>query len=385
MPAQARKCILPAGGDPVWVHGIQRCVRRAFLCGDDARGVNRDYRKDWIEKRLRFLGAVFACEISAYAVMSNHVHVVLRMRPDWAALWDDAAVVRAWLRLYPGRFALRETDGTPCEPSPDDVAAKLGDAAWIAERRERLGSLSWLMRCFAEPIARRANHEEDCTGRFWEGRFTSVPLLDYKALIACMVYVDLNPIRAKMADSPENSTHTGARTRIEARQGYVAAQRLEKSGNSKKAGESATQCGLKAKPKHAEDGLWLAPIKTCMVRTAARGVDRPLAGGSRYIQKGGFMPALSSDDYLQLIDATGRLFKTGKRGAIPQELAPILTRLDVDLDAWLATMQGWREFLGRVVGEAASRAAAQTAHGVKWLQNRCALFGKRKASAQEVA
>jgi len=385
MPSAARKDILPNGGGGVWVHGIQRCVRRAYLCGTDASGRNVDYRKDWIERRLRELSAAFPVEVSAYAVMSNHVHVVLRMRPDWLETWDDQAVVRSWLRIFPGPQAARNADGTLQDPAPETVALYAQNTAWVQERRKRLASISWFMRTFAEPIARRANKEDGCTGHFWEGRFTSVPLLDYKALIACMAYVDLNPIRAKIADSPENSTHTGARTRIEARQGFVAAQRLKKSGNSKKASETAVQCGLTSKPEHQEDGLWLAPLLSCMVRNPAKGVDRPLAGGSRYIQKGGFLPALSADDYLQLLDATGRLFQTGKRGAIPQELAPILTRLEIDLNAWLATMQGWREFLGRVVGDFTARATEASQRGKRWLQNRCSLFANSKPAEQKTA
>ena len=70
------------------------------------------------------------------------------------------------------------------------------------------------MKCLNEPIAKQANKEDGCTGHFWEARYKSQALLTEEALLSCMAYVDLNPVRAKMADTPEDSDHTSIQERI---------------------------------------------------------------------------------------------------------------------------------------------------------------------------
>lgn len=191
-------------------HCVQRCVRRAFLCGVDRyTGQNFEHRKVWIESRMRLIGECFAVAIDAYAVMSNHLHLVLRIDPASAATWSDEDVAVRWLRLFPPR-------------EDDDAAVEYkclrlrSDPERIHLLRQRLGSLSWLMRCLVEPIARRANREDGCKGRFWEGRYKCQALCDERALLAAMAYVDLNPIRAGMADMLEGSTHTSIVERIAA-------------------------------------------------------------------------------------------------------------------------------------------------------------------------
>ena len=163
-----------------YYHCVSRCVRRAFLCGADHQtGQDYEHRRDWIESRLTQLATIFAVDVCAYAVMSNHVHIVLRIHADQALAWSDTEVVERWCQLYHGHpLAQRFLAGNL------DKAGLLKVQEIIATYRQRLADLSWFMRCLNEDIARKANAEDRCTGRFWEGRFKSQSLLDEKALLS---------------------------------------------------------------------------------------------------------------------------------------------------------------------------------------------------------
>lgn len=201
---------LVAQDAPGTYHCVSRCVRRAFLCGFDAlTGRSFEHRKAWVEERLLQLAESFAVSIHAYAVMSNHLHVVVHIDPCAVHEWSDEEVARRWL----GAFGSLAPDAPPLEQR---VRALVADEARLEELRARLGSLSWFMSALVQPIARRSNREDDVTGRFWEGRFKSQVLLDERAVLACMAYVDLNPLRAGAADTLEHSVHTSAKRRIRA-------------------------------------------------------------------------------------------------------------------------------------------------------------------------
>ncbi len=278
---------------------------------------------------MRLLAGIFAVEVAGYAVMSNHLHVVLRMQVVHAGGWSAEEVVGRWWSIYP-RQRLR--DGTPIPATEAQVGEQARDAAWVAVRRQRLADLGWMMKALKEEISRRANREDGCSGAFWEGRFTSVPLLDNAALTACMAYVDLNPVRAGIAPTPEASPYTGVHTRIAARQ----------SGRA---------------------DHWLAPLARCTVAQP----------------EGPIVPEVeapfSEDEYLTLLDATGRSLAKGKKGRIDPDLPPLLARLDLEVEAWLATMVGWRMLWGgSAIGTAASRSREATRRGLEWIRNRSPLF-----------
>ncbi len=177
------------------VHCINRCVRRAYLCGQDPlTGADYEHRREFIRQRMEFLAGIMGIEALGYAVMSNHFHCVLRSRHDVVTTWSDDEVARKWWMLCPAR---KKKDGSPAEPTEFELNSIRNDTLGLKEKRVRLSSVSWFMRFLSERIAKEANKQDHCSGRFWEGRFKSQVLLDDAAILACLQYVDLNPVRTK--------------------------------------------------------------------------------------------------------------------------------------------------------------------------------------------
>jgi hypothetical protein len=181
MPAYAGREIITETEVGVY-HCVSRCVRRDFLCGQEAlTGRSFEHLKGWIQSRLEELAGIFAVDVLGFSVMCNHIHQLLRNRPDVAAAWSDEEVARRWWRLHPGR---RNEDGTPAMPEPHEIACLQIDAEALAQRRRRLSSVSWWTRSLCEPVARRANREDRVTGRFFDGRFKCQAILDESALLS---------------------------------------------------------------------------------------------------------------------------------------------------------------------------------------------------------
>jgi REP element-mobilizing transposase RayT len=177
---------------------------------DHVSGVSFEHRRQWLEDRLLLLAQWFAIDIAAYAIMSNHYHVVLHVNRQKAQSWSDAEVVEHWHQIFHRKVPEKEKLTENATKKTEVTMSPAVIACW----RERLMDISWFMRSLNEPIARQANQEDKVTGRFWEGRFKSQALLDESALLTCMAYVDLNPVRAKMATTPETSDHTSVQRRI---------------------------------------------------------------------------------------------------------------------------------------------------------------------------
>ncbi|MEE4244488.1 MAG: hypothetical protein V2I33_03710 [Kangiellaceae bacterium] len=284
---QPRKRLIDLNTTPYY-HCISRCVRRAFLCGEcHLTGKNYEHRKGWVQERIAFLSKVFAIDIASYAVMSNHYHLVIRVDADKAKSWSDNAVIQRWGQLYSVPVVVKQA-----QKSTATKAIKLMAKSMIDTWRSRLIDISWFMRCLNEFLARRANTEDECTGRFWEGRFKSQALLDQAAVLTAMAYVDLNPIRAGISKTPEKSVHTSIQQRIKL-----------------------------TKKEPVEHNIKLMTLS------------------SNQSQRNKNSVAFSKQDYFDLVDWIGRVIRDDKRGFIDNKLPPILNRLNLAPDGFIELLK----------------------------------------------
>jgi hypothetical protein len=243
--------------------------------------------------------------------MNNHYHLVLKLGSSED--WSDEAVVARWLSIFHGTLlARRFHDGETLNIAQRQT---LTDTARVW--RQRLQDLSWFMKCLNEPIARRANEEDACTGHFWEARFKSQALRTEQALLTCMAYVDLNPIRAEMATTPETSDYTSLQ------------ERLCPSVNP------IIQQGIR---------------KTYPRRTALLAAKRLLRFRDTHdkAKKDGI--PFSFEAYLKLVDWTGRIVRADKSGAIPPGQPAILERLAIKPDQWLINAHQFEQIYQRRFG-----------------------------------
>jgi hypothetical protein len=293
-----------------YYHCVSRCVRRAFLCGEDAlTGQSYEHRREWILDRLIELTGCFAISCAGYALLSNHYHLVLFVDRETALHWSTNEVIERWRQLFKGSvLADRYLAGERFSRAEKAALDQL-----VEQWRDRLSDISWFMRCLNEFVARKANQEDQCTGRFWEGRFKSQALLDEKALAACLAYVDLNPVRAGMAQTPETSEYTSVAERI-----------TSAKVNSEKAEDQDTN----TQP-------------SCLL---------PFVGNPRQDMPKGLPFRLT--DYLELVDWTGRVMREDKRGRISSDLPPILDRIQIDPKHWLYLTSHFESRFKGLVGAA---------------------------------
>ena len=271
-----------------YYHVVSRCVRRAFLCGkDQVTGKSFEHRRHWLIDRIKKVTSIFAIDVCSYAIMSNHFHIVLKVNST--EQWNATQVLMIWYSLYSLPILCDRYLKGEIETEAELSRVK----EYVAEYRTRLMSISWYMKAINEYIARMANEEDKCTGHFWESRFKSQALLDERALLTCMAYVDLNPIRAGMAEVLNDSKFKSIKERIENKSTWL-------SGFGK--GET----------------------------------DLPF-----YLTS-----------YIDLVDETGRCLRDDKTGFISVNTAKAIDEIGIDPNSWIDELKGFKSIGFSAVGTA---------------------------------
>jgi hypothetical protein len=379
--------------------GVYHCYNSAaqglYLCGYDAdKNVDNSHRRQWFIDRLIELSVIFVIDIGIYSILSTHFHVILRNRPDLRNNLTDEQVIRRWRLLYPRKVS---KDGAPKPLTKKELKAEVRNKKRVAVLRKRLSDISWMMKSLCEPIAKRANAEATVKGHFFAGRFESIRLLDEEALVACASYVDLNEVRAKLADLPEHARYSSVWYRLDGRQVRFNDPDFFCSGEQNPAGQdtevasyseaelekvfepeaseeqvsASTALDLvgsvkennpgcardlgqqhflaaqseklararklgKARPGDAD--YWLSPIDesvalACLGPEECGAEFRKNAPKGMRFERVGWLP-MTLDQYLELLDWTGRQVRRDKKGSIPADAPPILERLGVKPDDW---------------------------------------------------
>ncbi|MCP4307918.1 MAG: transposase [bacterium] len=339
--------------DTPWYHCVSRCVRRAFLCGEDAfSGMNFDHRRGWIAERMKQLSGIFAIDVAAYAIMSNHHHVVVRVDRKRALGWPLDEVLERWTRLFSGPLLVTRYLS---EERGQMTGAEIAKVQELGEAyRARLHDLSWFMRTLNEHIARQANAEDGVKGRFWEGRFKSQALLDEKALLAAMAYVDLNPVRAGIAESPEGSDYTSIQERV--------------SGVTPKA---ESEVLAQEHPPAPEPQIPALNGQTLQVEKETRLLPQAALMPFDATSQTPWAIPFAFEDYLELVDWTGRVMRSDKRGQIPWDYPRILGRLGIDPERFIGYSERLLQVFGTAVGAPAAmvdlcaRRQTKYLHGIR--------------------
>ena len=320
--------------DTLWYHCVSRCVRQAYLCGDDyATGQSYEHRRDWVMQRIKQLAAIFTIDVAAYAVMSNHYHIVVRVDNERSSELSTDEVVKRWTQLYKGPLLVHRYMSDRRSEMSEGELFMVEELA--AVYRERLCNLSWFMKNLNEYIARKANKEDKVKGHFWESRYKCQALLDDKALLTAMAYVDLNPVRAVMAKTPEESEFTSI------------CERIKKIKQCQGAGD--TNCTVPKGENYAV--ITLAPLMSFDGTGRTRGTI-PFA----------------LQDYLEVVDWGSRVLHPDKRGVVEEKSPPILRRIGVDPALFIQCAGDFMYIFGLTVGSPQAMETCCARRQVKFLR-----------------
>lgn len=337
--------------EPGFYHCVSRCVRQAFLLGSAVD------RQEWMEQRIELLCSIYAIDDAAHSIMDNHVHALLRTAPQRIAEWSDEDVVQRWARLHSVSLFVKagmpillmawRANDRPDKRLPDEVVAKLvAQPRFVREIRRRLSDISWFMRDLKEPMSRKANREDGVKGAFWEKRFSSYRVLDRAGVLTSMAYIDLNPLRAAIVKVLKDSKYTSVKQRIEAVAAFLRVKGLVETR------PRASQVQLEQLfegplPKHGE-ATGLAPLGG-----AGAGAQEPLLD-------------MEPTAYIDFVEALARQQRGDKRGTLSSTVLDTLTRMQIDVEAWLAAViREHGSWFGTAIGSPEALAHEAVRRGAK--------------------
>ena len=332
------------------VHLMNRVVRRCFLMGvDTVTGNDYNHRKLWFEDELERLAAQFGIDLLNFAILCNHFHLILRSRPDVVNTWKDREVAKRWCILCPKRKTSKRSAGEPTQAEINSITSNKKE---IKEIRSRLSDISWWMRLMCQRIAQWANKEDKESGKFWQARFRAVRLLDESAILAGAAYVDLNPLRAAIAESLQMSEHTSLQRRLGSMRALLAAKCDES--------EPPEACA-------APSDDFLAPLE--INESSDELGPRPNQSGTRCSDKGFLTMPLTA--YIGLLEWTARQIAVAKtsgpappetpetrppalqtvaRCEAPPETPPPLERLNIKPEVWCQLVSDFGAMFSLVAG-----------------------------------
>lgn len=362
------------------VHCFNRCVRQEFLLGvDEKTGEDRSYRKQWLVDRLESLVTTFAIDVLDYAIMDNHFHVLLRNRPEIRDEFTPREIAIRWLSLYPGR---RIDEFTSTGPTEAEIEFLVNDQEQLDIVRKRIGSISWFMSALSEPIARRANIEDNVSGKFWENRFKAERMLDEASTLACSVYINLNHVRAKKANLSEDGLDASIKQRLEGAMGVeVPIQSLNRIDlgevddvthvrslasvkTTKERILAARKCSTKRKMLA---GSWLAPMTLDEAGQVDLSVKQASNTGLRASDKG-YLP-FNLDSYVSLLIWTAaNPPHRGKETKPSIEHTKVLEQLGIDPSSWSSLIWGFEKLLKGTsrIGKPKQMQEEAQKHSRKW-------------------
>jgi hypothetical protein len=302
--------------DTCWYHCISRIAR-----GLDTLEKYDRVLKRRIERELSRLSKIFAIRVGGHAIMGTHFHFLLHAEVPKAKSWSSVEVIRRWALLCPPRNKKREV--LRGEELQFWIDEKAKDKSFVEVLRERLLDLGWFHRFLKQPLSVFVNKLEACSGTLFQGRFKSIAVIGFEALLNVAIYIDLNPVAAGIVDVPEAAEYTSFRQRFEnAIRSPVFTQMVERHQN----------CSLsEGDVLSIEESHWLLPIENRSDSQVATGM----------------FDELTLVQYMILVDEAGRIPRVGK-ASISEKAAALLDRLGINHDIWVRQQQllGAAQFRG---------------------------------------